>query len=95
MYINQPRGYEIHGRNTHVFKLKKALYKPKQAPGAWYSHVDGYLSNLGFAKIAADPNLYDLFDKSDLLVLVLYVDDLNLTGSNEKVIAWCKGGVVF
>jgi hypothetical protein len=45
---------------------------------------------LSFTKIAADPNLYYLYDKSDLLVLALYVDDLILTGSFEKLIAWCN-----
>jgi hypothetical protein len=45
---------------------------------------------LGFTKIATYLNLYYLYDKSDLLVLVLYVDDLILTSSYEKLIAWCK-----
>jgi hypothetical protein len=26
----------------------------------------------------------------DLVVLVLYVDDLIITGSSEKLIVWCK-----
>jgi hypothetical protein len=38
---------------------------------AWYSRIDEYLLKLGFTKTAIDPNLYYLYDKSDLLVLVL------------------------
>jgi hypothetical protein len=34
--------------------------------------------NLGFTKTAADPNIYLLFDKYDLIVLVLHVNDLFL-----------------
>jgi hypothetical protein len=64
--------------------LKKALYGLKQAPHAWYSRIDEYLLGLGFTKTVADPNLYYLFDRSDLLVLVLYVDDLILIGSSES-----------
>jgi hypothetical protein len=26
VYINQPRGFEVHGQDTHVCRLKKALY---------------------------------------------------------------------
>jgi hypothetical protein len=37
--------------------------------------IDEYLLNLGFTKTATNPNLYYLYDKTDLLVLVLYVDD--------------------
>jgi hypothetical protein len=25
-YIEQPQGFEVHGRKTHVYRLKKALY---------------------------------------------------------------------
>jgi hypothetical protein len=73
-----------------VCRLKKSLYKLKQAPHAWYSRIDEYLLGLGFTKTFVDPNLYYLFDRFDLLVLVLYVDDLILTGSSEKLIAGCK-----
>ena len=43
VYIEQPKGFELHGRESHVCKLKKALYGLKQAPRAWYSRIDSYL----------------------------------------------------
>ena len=36
VYIEQPQGFEVEDRRTHVCKLKKALYGLKQAHGAWY-----------------------------------------------------------
>jgi hypothetical protein len=45
---------------------------------------------LGFTKTDADSNLYYLVDHSNLLVLVLYVDNLILTRSSRKLIEWCK-----
>jgi hypothetical protein len=33
--IKQPEGFVIHGKESHVCKLKKALYGLKQAPRAW------------------------------------------------------------
>jgi hypothetical protein len=37
VYIEQPQGFEVHGRESHVCRLKKALYELKQAPRPWYS----------------------------------------------------------
>ena len=45
--------------------------------------------SLGFTKSDADPNLYYKVVNDEPLILVLYVDDLFLTG-NEKLILWCK-----
>lgn len=40
VYIEQPQGFEVHGKESHVCRLKKALYGLKQAPRAWYSRID-------------------------------------------------------
>jgi hypothetical protein len=72
---------EVHDRKTHVCRLKKALYGLKQAPKAWYSKIDSYLRGMGFTKSEADPNLYFLLVGFEVLILVLYVDDLILTGA--------------
>ena len=45
--------------------------------------------SLRFAKSDADPNLNYKIVNDEPLILVLYVDDLFLTG-NEKLIVWCK-----
>jgi hypothetical protein len=54
LYMNQPRGFEVHGCETHVCRLKKAHYGLKQAPRAWSSRIDEYLSGLGFTRIEVD-----------------------------------------
>ena len=71
-------------------RLKKAHYGLKHAPHAWYSRIDEDLINLCFTKIIVDPNLYYLFDKFVLFVLIMYIDDFILRGSFENLIAWCK-----
>ena len=43
VYIEQPEGFVAHSKETHVCRLKKALYKLKQAPRAWYECIDTYL----------------------------------------------------
>jgi hypothetical protein len=89
VYIEQPDGFVIHGKESHVCRLKKALYGLKHAPHAWYARIDGYLMSLGFSKSVVDANLYYKVVDGESLILILYVDDLFLTGV-EHLIAWCK-----
>jgi hypothetical protein len=83
VYVEQPEGFE-----THVCRLRRTLYGLKQGPRAWYSRIDNYLREMGFQRSEADPYLYFLAGVVPL-ILVLYVDDLFLTG-NEQLIANCK-----
>ena len=92
MYIEQPQGFEVSGRETHVCLLRKALYGLKQAPRAWYSRIDTYLLQMGFEKSDVDPNLYFIIRGEDTLILILYVDDLFITGA-EDLVAECKLGL--
>jgi hypothetical protein len=89
VYIEQPDGFVIHEQKSHVCRLKKSLYGLKQAPRAWYEKMDGFLMSLDFNKSVADPNLYYHIVGDECLILVLYVDDLFLTGL-ESLIAECK-----
>jgi hypothetical protein len=89
VYIEQPEGFVINNEKSHVYRLKKALYGLKQAPRAWYEKMDGFLMSLGFSKSVVDPNLYYHIVGDECLILVLYVDDLFLTGS-ERLIVECK-----
>lgn len=43
VYIAQPKGFEISGKEHMVYKLHKDLHGLKQAPREWYSKLDGYL----------------------------------------------------
>ena len=79
VYMEQPLGFEIHEKKTHVCKLKKALYGLKQAPRTWYSKIDSFLMSLGFTKSKEDSNLYFKVDDERPVKLLLYFDDLFLT----------------
>ena len=92
MYLEQPLGFEVQVRDTHVCRLKKALYGLKQAPRAWYERIDIYLMKLGFTRSNVDPNLYFKVDRENPLILVLYVDDVFLTGA-DPLIHQCKRGI--
>jgi hypothetical protein len=85
VYIEQLEGFVIHGKESHVCKLKKALYGLKHASRAWHGRIDVFLQSLGFSKSIADPNLYIKIVNNHPLILVLYVDDLYLTGQEHLI----------
>jgi len=65
------------------------LYGLKQAPCAWYTRIDNYFTGLGFTQSEANSNLYHIVFEDKLLIIVLYVDDLILTG-DEKMVKYFK-----
>jgi hypothetical protein len=85
VYIKQPKGFMMHGKESHVCKLKKALYGLKQALRAWYGRIGSFLQSLRFSKSIADPNLYIKIVKNHHVILVLYVDDLFLNGEEHRI----------
>jgi hypothetical protein len=80
IYIEKYHGFEVHGRDSHVCRLKKSLYGLKQEPRAWHSRIEGYLQSMGFTKSEGDHKLYFILLGEALIILVLYVDYLFLTG---------------
>lgn len=72
---------------THVCKLHKALYGLKQAPQAWNARFASYLSRLGFVTAKSDTSLFVLRQGHHIAYLLLYVDDIVLTGSSQELIS--------
>lgn len=89
VFVEQPEGFVLHSKETHVCRLRKTLYGLKQASRGWYERIDGFLKDLGFQKNDANSNIYLRVIKNQPLFLVLYVDDLFLT-EEDRLIDWCK-----
>jgi hypothetical protein len=89
VYIEQPQGFEVEDRKTHVCRLKKALYGLKKSPRAWYGRIDSFLTSLGFIKSKDDSNIYFKVMNDEPVILLLYVDGLFLIGE-EILIIDCK-----
>ncbi|RVW54772.1 Retrovirus-related Pol polyprotein from transposon RE1 [Vitis vinifera] len=86
VYMEQPPGYVDPRHPLHVCKLKKALYDLKQAPRAWFQRFSSFLLKLGFFCSRAYTSLFVFTMKDDLIYLLLYVDDIILTGNNPTLI---------
>lgn len=58
VYVIQPEGFIVQGKEEKVYRLVKALYRLKQALRAWYSKIDSFFQENGFQKSENDPTLY-------------------------------------
>jgi hypothetical protein len=88
IYMEQPQGF-MHDSSL-VCRLKKSLYGFKQAPRAWYAKMDSYLLSQNFVCCKSNPNVYMLMTTDSFLLLVLYADDLLITGCSTSMIAAAK-----
>jgi hypothetical protein len=86
VYIEQPQGFEVEDRKTHICRLKKFMYGLKQDPRSWYGRIDSFMTSLGFTKSKVDSNLYFKVMNDEPVILLLYVDDLFLTGEEKFII---------
>ena len=80
--MKQPLGFIDSTLPSHVCRLLKSLYGLKQAPRAWYTQLSDFLLSIGFLASKVDTSLFTLSDGTNIFYLLVYVDDILLTGSN-------------
>ncbi|KAL5795724.1 hypothetical protein ACOSQ2_000544 [Xanthoceras sorbifolium] len=86
IYMRQPEGFKEAGKENLVCRIKKSLYGLKQAPRQWYKKFDSFMSSSGFTRCQADHCCYiKRFDNS-FIILLLYVDDMLVAGSDMQEI---------
>jgi hypothetical protein len=88
VYMEQPEGFSLTDNPNYVCKLKKALYGLNQAPLASYYRLDKFLQEKGFKKCTVESNLYIKSEGDNLLVVLVYVDDIIFGCTNESSIQW-------
>ena len=89
IYMEQPDGYVIAGKENLVCRLKKSLYGLKQSPRCWYSAFREYMELIEYKQSDADPCVYVRTD--DLMTIVaVYVDDLILITETMKEMKMVK-----
>ena len=84
VYIEKHKGFQLTDNPDNVCKLQKALYGLKQAPRAWYYRLDRYFQDKGFKKGIVDNNLYIKSEGDDLLVVLVYVDEIIFGCTNDS-----------
>jgi hypothetical protein len=87
VFMAQPLGFVDSTLPSHVCHLQKSLYGLKQAPRAWFERFTSHLLTLGFVASVADASLFILSHESITVYLLLYVDDIIITGNNSTAIS--------
>ena len=85
VYIEKLEGFQLSENTDYVCKLNKALYGLKHTPRAWYSRLDKYLQQAGFRKRSADNNLYIKVSQGNILLIEVYVDNINFGSDDDRL----------
>ncbi|GJV65046.1 NAC domain-containing protein 7-like protein [Tanacetum coccineum] len=90
IYMNQPEGFIAFGQESKVFRLVKSLYGLKQAPKQWHQKFNHTMIESGFKINECDKCVFVKDTSSGYVILCLYVDDMLIIGSNDKMIKSTK-----
>ena len=90
VYMTIPLGYPKPTSPNMVCKLKKSLYGLKQANRQWFDKLSTYLQGVGFKQSYVDTSLFTHHTASTTTSLLVYVDDIIITGNDKKFIDHIK-----
>ena len=87
IFVQQPQGFVVPGRESQVCQLHKALYGLRQAPRAWHTKFDACLKILVFSNLLLI-HIYLFHERSTNVMLLVYVDDVYLAGNHSPKLNW-------
>ena len=80
VYIQPPPGLSVD--SNKVCYLRRTLYGLKQAPQAWFAKFSSIIFRLGYTVSPYDSALFLLYTDKGTILLLLYVDDIIITGDD-------------
>ena len=88
VYMQVPEGY-LNPLNL-VCRLRKSVYGLRQSSRRWSYKLATELIAQGFVQSKNDYSLFTYTKGTDITILIVYVDDIVITGSTEEHIAFIK-----
>ena len=78
IYIKQPEGSRLSGKEKKVWQLHKVLYGFKQASLSWWQTITKLMLVLGFKQCKSNTNVYYFIDKEtrELVIAIIYINDI-------------------
>ena len=89
IYMGVPEGMDLDPKKF-VLKLRRSLYGLKQAPRIWWERMRNFLLKSGFHCCQAEPAIFVRNDNNGFVILLLFVDDILLTGTDQGIEAFVK-----
>jgi hypothetical protein len=90
VYMAQPKGFIMEGKDRMGCRVKKSIYGLKQASRQWYLKFDKTIRNFGFKENVEDNCVYAKFKNEKYIFLILYVDDILLASSDVGLLLETK-----
>ena len=90
VYMEQPTGYAERDAKKYVCKLKRALYGLKQASRSWFDSFSLEIQRHGFSRSLLDHSLFIHNEQGVTTLLLIYVDDIIITGNCKSHIEQVK-----
>lgn len=84
--MDQREGFVDKMFPNHLCRSKKVLYGLKQAPRAWYEKLRCAVPEWGFKNAISDTSLFYTRSRKELVIVLVYVGDILVTGSEPKQI---------
>ncbi|GKC71804.1 putative RNA-directed DNA polymerase [Tanacetum coccineum] len=91
--MEAPPGFSKHFKPGEACRLKKSLYGLKQSPRAWFGRFTLAMKRYGFKQSNSDHTLFLKNRKNRVTCLIIYVDDMVITGNDEEEIKRLKEGL--
>ncbi|GJS38172.1 retrotransposon protein, putative, ty1-copia subclass [Tanacetum coccineum] len=82
IYMVQPEGFVDPNHPKKVCKLQRSIYGLKQASRSWNKRFDEKIKRFGFAQNLDEPCVYQKASGSNVILLILYVDDIIIMGNH-------------
>ena len=82
IYMAQPEGFVNPDFPNRVCKLNKSIYGLKQASRQWNKRFDEEITKFGFTNNLDEPCVYHKASGSEVIFLILYVDDILIMGKD-------------
>ena len=90
VYMEIPPGFNEEYEAGKICKLKKALYGLKQSPRAWFDRFNRFVKSLGYTQAQSDHTLFVKHSHNKVCILIVYVDDIIITGDDAVEISQLK-----
>ena len=90
VYVCQPKGFKVEGKEDWVYRLKKSLYGLKQSLCAWYRTIAPVLEEFGFIRCESDHSIFISRKGGLTTYIALYVDDLLIISEDDDHLAEVK-----
>ena len=74
-YMEQPEGFSVPGKASHVLCLQRALYGLKQARLTWWRALKQSMEELGFTSLASDAGVFYYRGEGSFIVTIIYVNN--------------------